>query len=43
MLDPKNIMIGVDNNDPFSLGRHVGTGAPDDDELVTVRLPRKIG
>ncbi|MEA2295818.1 MAG: glycerophosphoryl diester phosphodiesterase [Solirubrobacteraceae bacterium] len=39
----RNLTVGVDNNYPFSVGRHVGTGAPDDDEIVTLRLPRKVG
>jgi glycerophosphoryl diester phosphodiesterase len=36
----RELTVGVDNNYPFSVGRHVGTGAPDDDEIVTLRLRR---
>jgi glycerophosphoryl diester phosphodiesterase len=43
ILDARTILVGVDNNYPFSLGRHIGTGKPDDNELVLLRLPRKIG
>jgi glycerophosphoryl diester phosphodiesterase len=43
VLSPHEILIGVDNNYPFSVGRHVGSGAPDDDEFVTVRLARAVG
>jgi glycerophosphoryl diester phosphodiesterase len=32
-----------DNNFPFSVGRHVGSGAPDDEELIVIRLARPIG
>jgi glycerophosphoryl diester phosphodiesterase len=37
--------IGVlnDNNFPFSVGRHVGSGAPDDDEFVVLRLSQPLG
>ncbi len=43
ILDRRHVLIGVDNNYPFSVGRHVGTGAPDDNELVTLELGRRIG
>jgi glycerophosphoryl diester phosphodiesterase len=39
----RSVTVGVDNNYPFSVGRHVGTGAPDDDEIVTLRLPHRVG
>lgn len=34
--------IGVlnDNNFPFSIGRHVGSGKPDDNELIVIRLDK---
>lgn len=37
--------IGVlnDNNFPFSVGRHVGSGAPDDNEFVVLRLSQRLG
>jgi glycerophosphoryl diester phosphodiesterase len=41
VVGPRTILVGVDNNFPFSLGRHTGTGAPDDNELVALRLPRR--
>jgi glycerophosphoryl diester phosphodiesterase len=43
ILGPRRLLIANDNNFPFSVGRHVGTGRPDDNELVTVRLDRPIG
>lgn len=38
-------LIGVvnDNNYPFSIGRHVGTGAPDDTEFILVWLNEPLG
>jgi glycerophosphoryl diester phosphodiesterase len=39
-LDSANILIMNDNNYPFSVGRHVGAGAPDDNELIQIRLDR---
>lgn len=37
--------IGVinDNNYPFSVGRHAGTGLPDDTELIRLRLAQPLG
>jgi len=37
--------IGVlnDNNFPFSVGRHVATGAPDDDEFIVIQLDQPLG
>lgn len=37
--------IGVlnDNNYPFSVGRHVGSGTPDDNEFVIIRLDVPLG
>jgi glycerophosphoryl diester phosphodiesterase len=37
----RNGLVGVinDNNFPTSVGRHVGTGAPDDTEFIVLRLP----
>jgi glycerophosphoryl diester phosphodiesterase len=32
-----------DNNFPFSVGRHAGNGAPDDEELIELRLAQRIG
>jgi len=36
--------VGVmnDNNFPFSVGRHVGSGRPDDSEFVVLRLDRRL-
>jgi hypothetical protein len=31
-----------DNNFPFSVGRHVGSGRPDDSEFVVLRLDRRL-
>jgi glycerophosphoryl diester phosphodiesterase len=38
ILDRRTIGILNDNNFPFSVGRHVGSGRPDDTELILVRL-----
>jgi glycerophosphoryl diester phosphodiesterase len=38
VYSPRLIGIANDNNFPFSVGRHVGSGAPDDTELVILRL-----
>jgi len=37
--------IGVinDNNFPFSIGRHVGSGQPDDSEFILIELARPLG
>jgi glycerophosphoryl diester phosphodiesterase len=34
-----SILIGNDNNFPFSVGRHIGARQPDDSEIVEIRLP----
>jgi len=36
--------IGVlnDNNFPFSIGRHVGAGLPDDNEFIVIDLPKAL-
>jgi glycerophosphoryl diester phosphodiesterase len=31
-----------DNNFPFSVGRHVGSGKPDDNEFIVLRLPQPV-
>ncbi len=38
-------LIGVlnDNNYPFSIGRHVGTGLPDDNEFILLWLDQPLG
>ncbi len=38
-------LIGVlnDNNYPFSVGRHVGTGLPDDNEFILLWLDQPLG
>jgi hypothetical protein len=38
--DRRTLVIANDNNFPFSSGRR--TGAPDDNEIIQVRLPRPI-
>jgi len=43
ILDRRHVVVLNDNNFPFSVGRHVGGGAPDDDELIVLRLARPIG
>ena len=43
ILDRRHVVVLDDNNFPFSVGRHVGSGAPDDEELIVLRLARAIG
>lgn len=43
ILDRRHVVVLNDNNFPFSVGRHKGSGAPDDNELVVLRLARPIG
>jgi glycerophosphoryl diester phosphodiesterase len=38
--DRRTLVIANDNNYPFSSGRR--TGAPDDNEIIQVRLPRPL-
>ncbi|MEL6890582.1 MAG: esterase-like activity of phytase family protein [Actinomycetota bacterium] len=43
VINSQTIGILNDNNYPFSVGRHVGTGAPDDNEFIIVRLDDRLG
>ena len=43
VLDRNELGVINDNNLPFSIGRHVGSGAPDDTEFIIVRLERLLG
>jgi glycerophosphoryl diester phosphodiesterase len=38
----RQVTVLNDNNFPFSVGRHKGSGAPDDDELIRLRLAEPI-
>ena len=40
--DRRTLVIANDNNYPFSIGRHVGTGRTDDDDLVVIRLGQPL-
>jgi len=42
LLGPKRVLIANDNNYPLTVGRHVGSGEPDDTELVELELPRSL-
>ena len=42
VLDAQTLLVTDDNNFPFSIGRHVGTKAPDDNEFVQIRLPKAL-
>jgi glycerophosphoryl diester phosphodiesterase len=35
-LDRRRLLIANDNNFPFSVGRHLGSGRPDDTELIVI-------
>jgi glycerophosphoryl diester phosphodiesterase len=40
---PTQLLVLNDNNLPFSIGRHVGSGKPDDNELITLKLAQPLG
>jgi glycerophosphoryl diester phosphodiesterase len=40
--DRRTLVLVNDNNDPFSVGRHVGTGRTDDNDFVAIRLDRPL-
>jgi glycerophosphoryl diester phosphodiesterase len=42
VLGRRTIAVLDDNNFPFSRGRHQGTGAPDDNELIVIDLGRDL-
>ena len=42
-FDSKHIGVLNDNNFPFSLGRHVGSGKPDDNEFIIIELDTALG
>ena len=37
-FDSKHIGVLNDNNFPFSVGRHIGSGKPDDNEFIVIEL-----
>jgi glycerophosphoryl diester phosphodiesterase len=43
VLGPRHLGVLNDNNFPFSVGRHVGAGLPDDTEFIRVELERELG
>ena len=43
VFDHKHIGVLNDNNFPFSVGRHVGSGQPDDNEFIIIKLDRPLG
>lgn len=43
VLSPTEILVVNDNNFPFSIGRHVGSGAPDDSEFIRIELDANLG
>lgn len=43
IFDDRNIGVLNDNNFPFSVGRHVRTGRPDDTEFIKLKLPKALG
>jgi glycerophosphoryl diester phosphodiesterase len=43
LLGHQKIGVLNDNNFPFSVGRHVGSGRPDDNEFVVLKLDRPVG
>ncbi len=43
VFDRKRIGVLNDNNFPFSVGRHAGSGRPDDSEFIIIELDRPLG
>ncbi|SEM31935.1 FlgD Ig-like domain-containing protein [Aquimarina amphilecti] len=43
VLNPYLIGVLNDNNYPFSVGRHVGEGLPDDNEFILLWLDQRLG
>ena len=43
VLGSKKLLVMNDNNYPFSIGRHVGTGEPDDNEMIIIDLEKPLG
>ena len=43
VLDDERIGVLNDNNFPFSIGRNVGEGLPDDNEFIIIKLDRPLG
>lgn len=42
VMTPDTLAIINDNNYPFSIGRHVGAKLSDDNEMIFVKLPKKL-
>lgn len=42
-FDEKHIGVLNDNNYPFSIGRHAGSGQPDDNEFIVLKLDQPLG
>ncbi len=42
VFDDNTIVVANDNNYPFSLGRHVAAGMPDDTELILIRFQERL-
>ena len=42
LLAPNLIGVLNDNNYPFSIGRHVGSGRPDDEEFIVIKLDQPL-
>jgi glycerophosphoryl diester phosphodiesterase len=40
--DPRTLVIVNDNNDPFSVGRHIGTKHTDDNDWIKIRLDHAL-
>jgi glycerophosphoryl diester phosphodiesterase len=43
LFDRSRIGVLNDNNYPFSVGRHVGAGLPDDTEFIVIQLGQTLG
>jgi glycerophosphoryl diester phosphodiesterase len=42
VLGRRTIGVLCDNNFPYSKGRHLGTGAPDDNEFIVIDVGRPL-
>ncbi|WP_233202934.1 hypothetical protein [Chitinimonas sp. BJB300] len=42
VIDDTTLGTIDDNNYPFSVGRHMGSKQPDDNEFVLIKLPKAL-
>ncbi|PAM66076.1 hypothetical protein CEK00_21240, partial [Stenotrophomonas maltophilia] len=42
VMDENTLGVLDDNNFPFSVGRHLGSKQPDDNEFILIKLPKPL-